>query len=382
MIHRRIQSTLQKSTKSILLLGPRQVGKSTLIRALKPELEVNLADELQYLQYSSQAGAFKFEVLESQAQSILVDEIQRIPTLLNTIQSIVDVHKHLKFYLTGSSARKLKRGQANLLPGRVFQFKLGPLVAAELNYQMNTLKALQAGTLPEIYLTEDPKIIQRALRSYSAGYLKEEIQAEALVRNLESFARFLYEVTTQVAEFVDFTKLAQRSKISRFSIPRYFEILEDTLVGYRVYPFSRVSESVDLVKHPKFYFFDNGVYNGLLGNFVASADRIGKLSEQLVFGQLLHSAWAAEKEIRISSFRTRSGLEVDFIVELDGELFAVEVKASGEVSSSDLDGLKALPDCLPRGQIKRFVLHMQTQEKKYGDIAVLPWQKGLKEMGL
>lgn len=383
MISRNIGSEIASSKKSVLLLGPRQVGKSTLVNSLSPDLEINLADELEYLRYSSRPEAFREEIEASRYRSVFVDEIQRLPKLLNTIQALVDKKKDLRFFLTGSSARKLKRGEANLNPGRLVHFFLGPLVSNELDYRMDTNQALSFGTLPEMYLGKDEKENKRILRSYAGSYLKEEIQAEALVRNLDSFSRFLLEVTNTVAEFVDFTKLAKRAMVSRHAIPRYFEILEDTLVGYRVNAF-RLPErliEIDLIKHPKFFFFDNGVYNGLLSNFVASADRIGKLSEQLVYSQLLHSSWSKDLSLTISTFRTRAGLEVDFVCEMEQNLFAIEVKNSDHLTSSDLEGLSYFSKLFPAAK-GLFVFHLGKKEKKYHNIWSLPWQKGLRAIGL
>ncbi|MDH4468442.1 MAG: AAA family ATPase [Bacteriovoracaceae bacterium] len=385
MITRIIAPEIIKTKKSVLLLGPRQVGKTTLISGIKPDLEINLSDELEFLKYSGLPSAFREAVESENYKSVYIDEIQRLPKLLNTIQAIVDKNKSIKFYLTGSSARKLKRGGANLLPGRLVNFNLGPLVAKELNYSMDVKRALEYGTLPDPYLLNSEKEKKLILRSYAANYLKEEIKAESLTRNLDSFARFFTEVTAMIAEFVDYTKLASKSKISRHAIPRYFEILEDTLVGYRLFPFLHEGHSEDIIKHPKFYFFDNGVYNGLLGNYLASADRIGKLSEQLIFSQLLHSSWANDVDLKIFSFRTRAGIEVDFILELQGEYYGIEVKTSPNLDHRELEGLKYFQNCFhPEGRKKSklFVFHMGNTEKKYGEIWSLPWQKGLKTIGL
>jgi predicted AAA+ superfamily ATPase len=238
MITRIISKEMRNTKKSVILLGPRQVGKSTLIQSLKRNLEINLADELEFLKFSANPEAFK-EVIEGNPyKTVYINEIQRLPKLLNTIQSIIDKNRNLKFYLTGSSARKLKRGDANLLPGRLLNFNLGPFVASEFDYKMDGQKALTYGTLPEPYLNKSEKENNQLLRSYAGNYLKEEIKAESLVRNLDSFARFFVEVTACVAGFVDYTKLATKAKISRHAIPRYFKILEDTLVGNRLNYFS------------------------------------------------------------------------------------------------------------------------------------------------
>lgn len=381
MISRILGPEILKTTKSVLLLGPRQVGKSTLISSLKPDLSINLADEVEFLRHSSNPGELRALIEAHKARTIFLDEVQRLPKILNTVQALVDADKKMKFYLTGSSARKLKRGGANLLPGRVLNYKIGPLVSAELSYKMNTAKTLSLGCLPEVYLGQTEKPGKDILRSYVANYLREEIQAEALTRNLDSFARFLQESILSTGQFIDYSKLSKKAKISRHSCPRYFEILEDTLVGQRLLPFAPLADSLDLIKHPKFYFFDNGVFNGLLGNFVASLDRIGVLSEQLVLNQLTHSAWAQNKDLEVSTLRTRSGEEVDFILKLENQIFGIEVKHSPDISTADLQGLQFFNRSFPKND-GLYVFHMGTKEQKFGKIWSLPWQQGLRELGL
>jgi predicted AAA+ superfamily ATPase len=381
MILRLLSEEMQKTSKGILLLGPRQVGKSTLINSLKPDLSINLADELEFMTHTSKLDELARMIDITSARTIFVDEVQRLPRLLNTIQALIDKNRNLKFYLTGSSARKLKRGGANLLPGRILNYKIGPLVASEMNYQFETRKVLELGSLPEIYLEKNISQAQKILLSYSANYLKEEIKAEALVRNLESFSRFLNEVVLSIGQFVDYTKLAKRAKISRHAIPRYFEILEDTLVGHRMMPFKDLVESEDLIRHSKFFLFDNGVTNGLLGNFVASQDRIGALAEQLIHSQLLHSAWARDEEIELSSFRTRKGVEVDFIIKWRKKVYAIEVKTADHLSSDDCEGLIYFAKKFPKhGGL--FIFHLGLKEQRLGPVWALPWQKGLRELGL
>lgn len=381
MLSRIIAPEILKTPKSILLLGPRQVGKSTLISSLKPDLSINLADEVEFLLHSSDPGELRALIEINKAQTVFVDEVQRLPKILNTVQAIVDRDKKIKFYLTGSSARKLKRGGANLLPGRVLNYKLGPLVSAELSYKMDTKKALSQGCLPEVYLGKSEKLSKAILRSYVANYLREEIQAEALTRNLDSFARFLQESILSTGQFIDYSKLSKKAKISRHSCPRYFEILEDTLVGQRLLPFRPLLDSIDLIKHPKFYFFDNGVFNGLLGNFVASLDRVGTLCEQLVYNQLVHSSWAQGKDLEVSTLRTRSGEEVDFILKLENQIFGIEVKHSQDINIDYLSGLQFFNQVFPENK-GLFVFHMGTKEQKFGKIWSLPWQQGLRKLGL
>ncbi|KAB2838765.1 AAA family ATPase, partial [bacterium] len=157
MIQRKLLSLLEKSRKSFLLLGPRQTGKSTLIRQLKPELEINLAEETTYLDFAKNPGELQARLSGRNVSTVFIDEVQRIPSILNTIQAMLDRNPgKLKFFLTGSSARKLRRGQANLLPGRIHTYDLGPLSCSELGYACRTTEALETGSLPGIYVESDP----------------------------------------------------------------------------------------------------------------------------------------------------------------------------------------------------------------------------------
>lgn len=381
MVDRLISKLIAQTKKSVLLLGPRQVGKSTLVSHLSPDLSVNLSDEFEFMTHSSNLNELGRLIHLQSAKTVFIDEVQRLPRILNTVQALVDKQKGLKFYLTGSSARKLKRGGANLLPGRVLNFNLGPLVAAEMAYKLETTKALSLGTLPEAYLEGKSPETEHLLKSYAANYLKEEIKAEALTRNLESFARFLNESISSVARFIDLTKMAKRAKISRHAVPRYFEILEDTLIGHRVYPFTPLMEKEDLIRHPKFFLFDNGIYNGLLQNFIPSTDRMGPLAELLVFTQILHSAWARNLDVNISSFRTRRGIEVDFVVQLQQRVNAIEVKAGDSASTDDCEGLLYFKKAFSRNS-ELFIFHMGHREQRLGPVWSLPWQKGVQTIGL
>jgi predicted AAA+ superfamily ATPase len=234
-------------------------------------------------------------------------------------------------------------------------------------------------TIISIINTKRPEDL---LKKEGKQFLKEEIKAEALTRDLESFARFFQECPLVVGQFVDYTKMAKKTKISRHACPRYFEILEDTLVGSRIYPFAKaIEQELDVIKHPKFYFFDNGVLNGLIGNYVASIDRKGALAEQLIFNQILHSSWAQQKNLNINSFRMRTGEEVDFVIEMEGKTFAIEVKFSENLQSEDYDGLLFFKKHFPKTS-GLFILHLGTKERKIGQLWALPWQKGLMQMGL
>ncbi len=372
LIPRKIAKFLEKSKKSILLLGPRQTGKSTLAASLNPDLTINLARETSYLEFSSNPYELEERVAMLNQGTVVIDEVQRLPSLLNTVQAIIDEKNNkIRFILTGSSARKLKRGKANLLPGRVHAFHLGPLTCEELNYAVDLKTALTFGMLPGVVTEKSAEEKMMTLKSYAAIYLKEEIQAEALTKNIEGFSRFIYIVAAEATHFLDFTKLSSEARIPRQSAVRYFEILEDTMIVHRCESFSN-SHRKRLLKHPKFFFFDVGVLNGLLGNFSVSSDRIGYLFEHFIFNQMVESAASNNESIRISSYRTQHGAEVDFILEKNNEVIAIEVKASKNISTQDLRGLKNFKEYYGKSA-RAIVLYLGEHPKMIDKIEILPW---------
>lgn len=383
MYSRQLLPTLRDSTRSVLLLGPRQVGKSTLMRALGPDLEVNLAHEPTYLAFARDPHELESRLAAEPAdrlRTVFIDEVQRLPSILNTIQSLLDQPGHsLRFLLTGSSARKLRRGEANLLPGRIHAYRMGPLVSAEMGHELPTKIALAHGTLPGILSEPNALDREKTLSTYAAIYLREEVQAESLSRNLEGFARFLGTIGSWAGRHLDLAKVASAAQVPRQSAGRWFEVLEDTLLVLRADAFAK-SATRRLVQHPKFYFFDPGVLNGLLGNFTASSDRSGVLFEHLVFTQLVHSAAAFDERVRLSTFRTEHGAEVDFVLERGSELHAIEAKASRTVGPSDLRGLARFEDYVGR-RVRSMVWYLGRERKRIGTVDVLPWQEGLQALG-
>ena len=381
MIRRALQPVLEKSKKGVLLLGPRQTGKSTLIRALSPDLTVNLAHEPTYLDFARNPKELEERLAAGSPETIFIDEIQRLPGLLNTIQALLDEPaQRRKFYLTGSSARKLRRGKANLLPGRIHNYFLGPLVSSELDDPMNAKQALSTGTLPGIWTEPDADERQKTLRSYAGAYVKEEIEAEALTQNIEGFSRFIFAAAAEAGKFLDLTKLASQAQVPRQTAGRFFEILEDTLIVRRAAPFTK-NERRRLIQHPRFFFFDTGVLNGLLGNFTASPDRVGILFEHLLFNQITDSAAAGDQDIRISSYRTEHGAEVDFIVEMKNRIFAVEAKASAHIAAQDLRGMKSFTDFFGK-KFQPLVAYLGNVPKKINGVEILPWREALQALGL
>lgn len=381
MIPRNLSNIIDKSKKSLLILGPRQTGKSTLINSLGSDLTVNLAHEPTYLSFLRNPKELEERLAGGKFKTVFIDEVQRLPSLLNTIQFLIDDSKEsVQFYLSGSSARKLKHGHANLLPGRIHSYFLGPLVSSELDYQMDLKEALSTGTLPGIWTTKTKAEKTKTLESYAMTYLKEEIQQEALTRGIEGFSRFLFFLAAEAGKFLDLTKLASQAQITRQSAIRYFEILEDTLIVKRSEAF-RKSLRKRLVQAPRFFFFDIGVLNGLLGNFTVSADRIGSLFEQFIFNQLVHSIASRDKKMRISSYRTEHGAEVDFVLETGSKIMGVEVKSQSVLSKIDLRGIKSFQNYTDN-KAPCFIVYPGTVSKKVDGVEILPWQTFLKNVGL
>jgi len=384
MLKRALAQPLRDSKKSFLLLGPRQTSKSTLVSSLNADLSINLAHEPTYLEFARNPRELeeRLNALPSRAdtQNIFIDEVQRLPSLLNTVQVLLDsTPRRYKFYLTGSSARKLRRGQANLLPGRIFTYHLGPVVPLEMEHRLNTTQALAHGSLPGILFEPDVKTKEKTLSSYAATYLKEEVQAESLTRNLEGFARFLSGCAAYAGQFLDLSKVATDSQIARQTAVRYFEVLEDCLSVNRLEPFAK-SARRRLVQHPRFYFFDPGVLNRLLGNFNLSADRVGNLFKHLICSQILSSAAALDQTIELSAYHTEHGAEVDFILDLNRETIAIETKASRNIGIGDLRGFNSFAEYYGKSH-RAIVLYLGTERRKVGGVEIFPWQEGLRESG-
>lgn len=374
-IERLLSSALKNNRKSVLILGPRQTGKSTLIKKLSPELEINLADEETFVRFLSDPGLIKSML--GNMKSVFIDEVQRLPSLLNTVQSIMDSKDPPRFILTGSSARKLRRGKANLLPGRILTYELGPLALTELGSRFDVSRALSRGLLPAIYLEEED-VWKKLLRSYAVTYLKEEIQAEALTRNLEGFSRFFEVIVSRNGNFIDFTKFASQAQIERTSAKRYFDTMVDTLILYPVEAFTK-SQRRRLIQHPKYYFFDVGVFNGIMNNYEVSSDRKGLLFENLFLQILLSEFKGRDLEARISTYRTERGAEVDFILELKSQVIAIEVKASKQIGEHDLTGLNSFRRFLGK-KLTPLIIYLGQDALKKDDIEILPLPMAIKRI--
>ncbi|MBY0469529.1 AAA family ATPase [bacterium] len=323
-------------SKSILLLGPRQTGKTTLLQSqIHFDRSFNLLHADVYAQLAHDPSSLR-KSLGADDKLIFVDEIQKLPSLMDEIHSMIE-EKKIRFALTGSSARKLRRAYTSLMGGRLRVRNLFPLVSNEIpNFDLNRL--LLFGTLPSIYLSKDPS---GDLRDYVGTYLKEEIAAEALARNIESFSRFLKVAAASNARQVNYESTGNDSQVPGRTVREYFDLLQDTLVGHLLHPI-RIKNGRKTTTKPKFYFFDCGVASTLLGIQELDDKVYGDLFEQFLVNEvkayLSYSRKLDDDSLRY--WRTQRGeFEVDLIVAEDT---AIEFKATQKVNASDLRGLKAL----------------------------------------
>lgn len=383
MYERLISSRLKPDRHSVLLLGPRQTGKSTLLGSLEPDIIVNLASLATFREYVTQPERLEAELgaAPSTARTVFVDEVQRVPALLDGVQAIIDAHpRRFRFLLSGSSARKLRRGHANLLPGRVVLHYLHPLFACELQSDFNLERVLAHGTLPGIYADRDPESRSGTLRSYVDAYLREEIQAEALVRDIGGYSRLLDLAAASSGRVVNLHALSRDAAVSYETARRYLDVLEDTLILFRI-PAWRGSDRASLVAHPKVLLFDLGVRNAILRRPLDRPldDERGLLLEHLVGLELRRREGTIWPETRIQHFRTRRGAEVDFIVSVGREHWAIEVKASRHVDARDLKGLEVFSEHARR-VTRRIVVFLGARRQRLDGVEVLPLEDFLAEL--
>jgi predicted AAA+ superfamily ATPase len=350
MRDRLLARRLAARTANVLLLGPRQVGKSTLCRSLGAALYVDLADEASFLGYAKDPARLRREVEALPSGSlVVVDEVQRVPSLLNTVQALVDrAGRRLRFVLTGSSARKLRRGGANLLPGRVILERLDPLSVLETG-DVDWDRALRLGMLPAIYWGDaDAADI---LGTYGEVYLREEIQAEAATRNVGGYARFLDTIALASGQWVNYSKLSSDAEVPKETVRRFVQLLDDTLVAHRLPPFRPArSTSRRLVQRERVLLFDVGVRNALLDlhRRPLGPDQIGPAFEQWTMLQVIYLNHALRKGWRLSTYRTEAGAEVDLVVEREKDVLAMEIKAASRVTPADARGLLSLAEVIGR----------------------------------
>lgn len=361
-ISRTLDLDAMLTQKSHFLLGPRQTGKTYLIKKTLPQdAFYNLLDSTTFLNLSREPGRLAQE-LPRNTKRVVIDEIQRLPELLNEVHNLIE-ERGIHFLLTGSSARKLRQGGVNLLGGRARTRRLHPLTRPELGMYFRLEKALQNGTLPSIYFSADASA---DLEAYAGSYLQQEIVAEGATRNIPAFSRFLRVAALCNGTIVNFTEVASDAQVPRTTVYEYFEILKDTLVLHELPPWKKSHNRKPLASS-KYYFFDVGVVSALQGRpFKSRTPEFGQALETYLMHEL-----TAYKEYQkgesLSFWRSTSGYEVDFVL---GDHTAIEVKAKSNLSKRDFRSLRALSEEDP---IQRLVcVCLEPRPRWVDSIEVLP----------
>ena len=385
MINRHLKPA---ANRSFFLFGARGTGKSTFLREYFANQEVLWIDLL--LPEVEDRYASRPQVLAEQIAArpdpsgwVVVDEVQKVPKLLDVVHSQIEA-RGTRFALTGSSARKLKRGTVNLLAGRAFVYHMFPFTTTELGDSFSLETALAFGTLPGLLELGTPEDKTEFLRSYALTYLKEEVWGEHLVRNLDPFRAFI-EVAAQCnGELINYSRVARDVGVDTKTAQSYFQILEDTLVAYTIEPYHR-SVRKRQSQAPKFYLFDGGVCRALSRTLNVPLNHgtyaFGRAFEHFVVTEALRRSDYLKNDFRFSYLRTKDGAEVDLVIERPGKsTLLVEIKSADRVDNVDIRHLtvfrRDVPDCeavcLSREPVPRIV----------EDVRILPWQQGLDEIGM
>ncbi|MEK7399783.1 MAG: DUF4143 domain-containing protein, partial [Candidatus Poribacteria bacterium] len=312
---------------------------------------------------------------------IIIDEVQRIPELLNSVHMLIE-EKKIKFALTGSSARKLKRGGANLLAGRAFLNSIHPLTSRELGSDFQLDDVLNFGSLPHLFSFKDIESKKEYLRTYVATYLREEIMEEQIIRRLDPFVRFLESAAQCNGQIINAAKIGRDALSDKKAVLRYFQVLTDTLTGFFIEPYHTSVRKVQTAKS-KFYFFDPGITRSLQGaldsSLVPRSYAYGRAFEHFFILECLKLKDYLRKEDRFYYSRTKDGVEIDLLIERSRkELIALEIKSSTQVDESELRPALSLAEDL---KVKRFIVACrEDRPRKAGVIEILPWRQVLEQL--
>jgi predicted AAA+ superfamily ATPase len=370
-----ISRFLSKSEDSFFLFGPRGTGKSTWISlAFQDALIVNLLEPDVFRRFAARPETL-LDLVRGQpaARTIVIDEVQKIPSLLDAVHKLMEEKRGHQFVLTGSSARKLKRAGIDLLAGRALLKTMHPFMAAELGSKFSLERAIQTGTLPVILGSATP---EEALRSYVALYLKEEVQLEGFVRKIGDFARFLEIASFSHASCLNVSNISRECEIERKTVDGYINILEDLLLAMKIPVFKKKAKRL-VSEHPKFYLFDTGVFRTLRpgGPLDRAQDVEGQAIEGLVAQHL--RAWIAygTKPYDLFFWRTRSGVEVDFVVYGKDDFWAIEVKNTRRIWPEDVRNLRAFGEDFPES--RRILLYRGEERLERDKVMCLPCEEFL-----
>lgn len=371
IIQRALELKLPPRT-SAFLWGPRRVGKSFWIRQTFPDATlIDLLKSDVFHEYASRPALLR-ERLAGKRGVVVIDEVQKVPALLDEVHWLIE-NTRLSFLLSGSSARKLRRGQANLLAGRARRRQLVPFLRREVG-EFDLERAMTSGFLPPHFLSREPA---EELRAYVGDYLREEIAAEALVQNLPAFSEFLRVAALTSSELINYTNVARETGVSAKVVRTYFDILEDTYLGFRIPPWRRAKQR-RLIETEKFYLFDVGVANHLARRTPKrGSPDFGKSFEHYVLMELRGYQVYRQPDLEIAFWRTAAGQEVDFVL---GDMrVAIEVKAGSRVHDGDLRGLRTLAE---ESRVRhRLVVCLEDEPRRLADgIEVVPWRQFLERL--
>ncbi len=373
-----IPRMIEPTKQSFFLFGPRGVGKTTWIKANYPDaFFIDLLEADTFRNYSAHPERLREIVLaDPRLKTIVIDEIQKIPQLLPEAHGLIERKLGKQFILTGSSSRKLKRVGVDLLAGRALVHTLHPFMAIELKMLFDLGKALQIGLIPLIVQSQEP---EKALKAYVSLYVREEVHLEGLVRNIGNFSRFLEAISFSHGSILNVSNVARECQVERKVVEAYIGILEDLLLAYRIPVFIKKAKRVP-TQHPKFYFFDAGMFRALRpsGPLDKPGEIEGAALEGLIAQHLL--AWNAYRggKNQIYFWRTPSGTEVDFIVYGKDIFWAIEVKNSQKVRDEDLRVLKAFKTDYP--QSKLFLIYRGKEKLLKDGISCIPCEDFLKSL--
>lgn len=373
MYKRYLQLSKIIEDKSFFLIGPRMTGKSTLLRNEMPDaVYLDLLDASLFRRLSARPETLR-ELIPTSARHVIIDEIQKLPALLDEVQRLLDQNKNVRFALTGSSARKLRRGAANLLGGRALFLHLHPLVSTELGTSHSLIERLNRGNLPPMI---DSSFADRDLGSYVGVYLREEIQAEGLTRSIGNFGRVLETAALCNGQQVNFSQIGSDAQVPPRTVTDYFQLFEDTLIGSLLPPFRR-SRSRKAVATPKFYLFDTGVARllGRNGDIRFGSKSFGDAFEHLIYLELRAYLDYTFSSAQLSYWRTESKLEVDFVID---DRVAIEAKGTDTVTPAHLKGLRALGEDFP--EMKKIIVCNETRRREVDGISIIPVDDFLREI--
>jgi len=369
--------SFEKIKNSIFLFGPRQSGKTWLLKnTVEYDLYIDLLNEKERQRYLKNPSILFSEAGEINKQNaiIVIDEIQKVPQLLNEVHRIMESKKEPKFILTGSSARKLKRNQANMLGGRAVTFRLFPFSYFETKGRFSLNSFLQFGGIPNVFLSDNIETKKLLLESYVTTYLKEEIFDEALTRNLPAFSKFLDLAGFENGNIINYTTIAREIGTSSKTVKEYFKILSDTLIAFMLPPFVK-SHRKRLILHPKFYFADIGIVFALKRmlaiELTEGSPTYGDSFEHFIILETIKAISYLREEIELSYFRTKDGAEVDLILEKYNEIIAIEIKSSE--MPRKLSGLKSF---LKDHSVQKALCVCRTPRAySQNGIRYIPWEK-------